>query len=528
MASKWANLDTVATDNNFACAWASGNESHNDATGVGSANAWAALGTDSDHNAAKWAALDAESGDDTDDVTEQGALVVAESALVTTGQDTVNAIDSIQPTTTLARIKEIVQSITGELEVAKEQTEIGNCVMLFEKMLSKVAEHGKDEVFESYADTDGVEQFVCEQLVSTDKKSRPLESHTTESTRLGIKTWKCYQKRAIMAVGSVVLQRACANAFLQLLCNRSEAVGGECLTFFEKHRGDETPFTRASAHDELNPDILQSNLTDKHAENDDEFLFALPEQSLQVIPQEQVSMRADHVNANLKVYQVDLEVAALYLLPGTELLVSFQLASPLIRLDRCTAKVYAEIHRAQANVLPVRSRFTKTQRIHTADGDKAQAKAERILWHTLKADPTYPIATYRGRCQVHRVYHCITLGLALFSSFITGQIRLALSLRGPGYFHKFKEVVFQYLVDHNSYKREAVRIGPGEAADKHRNAIWDIFFPSVRGRHQRRNRLKYWTPPFRMYCWMSWTHNHPSLPTPRTYQGKSLLTAFRF
>jgi hypothetical protein len=119
------------------------------------------------------------------------------------------------------------------------------------------------------------------------------------------------------------------------------------------------------------------------------------------------------------------------------------------------------------------------------------AKGERAVWHDLKQDSLYPIVTYRGRCQVHRVYHVISRGLALHSSFITGQSRLALSLRGPAYYHTFKEIVHNYLLQNHRYIQEAVNIGPGVAADAHRNSNWNIFCPRVSGRNQRRNRLTF-------------------------------------
>ena len=190
--------------------------------------------------------------------------------------------------------------------------------------------------------------------------------------------------------------------------------------------------------------------------------------------EERTALRAETVVANLKVYQVDCEVAALYLLPDSELLVSFKLVCPLGRIDRCTAETYACIHMRHCNLLSVRKRFVRSQRVHTSYGDKTHAKAERTLHNELKEDPAYPVHTYRGRCQIHRVYHVMTLGLSIYAAFITGQIRLALSLRGPGHFHKFKEVCFNYLLEHYRYVREDVFIGPGERADQHRNASWNV------------------------------------------------------
>ena len=35
------------------------------------------------------------------------------------------------------------------------------------------------------------------------------------------------------------------------MCDRAEQAGGVCQTMFEKHRGDETPYTRRGAHDTI-------------------------------------------------------------------------------------------------------------------------------------------------------------------------------------------------------------------------------------------------------------------------------------
>jgi hypothetical protein len=75
-------------------------------------------------------------------------------------------------------------------------------------------------------------------------------------------------------------------------------------------------------------------LTDAAPADAADDVVAIPQQSLQKRTEEQVSTRADTVVANLKVYQVDLEVAALYILESTKLLVSFKLVSPPLRAYR--------------------------------------------------------------------------------------------------------------------------------------------------------------------------------------------------
>ena len=203
------------------------------------------------------------------------------------------------------------------------------------------------------------------------------------------------------------------------------------------------------------------------------------------------TLQVSSTTTNLKVYQTDFETGALFILPSQELLVTFKLITPLAHLDRCTGVSYNWLHARQSHVLPARNRFQRYQRLHTSDGDKAQDLAERILHHDYSADPKCAVSTLRGRCSVHRVYHVITFGMALFKDFISGQIRFALSLRGPGHLSKFKKILWEWMLANYTYVREDTPLGPGPTADAHRDRVWQVYFPQVRGKHQRKNRLKY-------------------------------------
>jgi hypothetical protein len=258
------------------------------------------------------------------------------------------------------------------------------------------------------------------------------------------------------------------------------------MTYFEKHRGDETPFTRVSATD-LTEDQAAQAISDLPSEAvvpvaTDVSTIAKPEESLQ----------ARSVTTNLKVYSTDVEIGALYIMHDQELLVTFKLVNPLSRLDRCTGVNYKWLHRKFSWILEARRRFKRCQRLHTSDGDKAQDLAERILSHENAGKENCPVPTLRNRCQVHRVYHCITHGMLQAEAFISGQVKLALSLRGPGHFTKFKELLWTWLLAHYVYNFEANPTGPGVPADTHRDNIYATYFPTVRGKHQRRNRLKFW------------------------------------
>jgi hypothetical protein len=153
-------------------------------------------------------------------------------------QDCHTAIASIQPTSTIAELTGITKTIANVLDKSTTPDEIGSCITLFQKTLDHLAAVGNNNALEN-ADQDlGTETFVTEQLTSLSSKySLPLESHIDECSQLDIGAKKAYNKRAIMAVGISVLQRTCANAFLSLLCDRCESVGGVSLTYSEKWPG---------------------------------------------------------------------------------------------------------------------------------------------------------------------------------------------------------------------------------------------------------------------------------------------------
>ena len=203
------------------------------------------------------------------------------------------------------------------------------------------------------------------------------------------------------------------------------------MTYFEKHRGDETPSSRVSAHDDFTtsaPTLGDDESPEDQNKDCDAVVAAVP-------PDGQVrGFRPDIVSASLKVYQVDQEVGLLFVLKESELLVTFKLLTNLSRVDRCTGRNYAELHGRQSNVLSAKRRFRKCQRLHTSDGDQTQSLAERALTVRFSSDPIYPVPTLRPQCQIHRVYHVLTIAFAIAQSYFTGQIRMALSLRGPGYF----------------------------------------------------------------------------------------------
>ena len=269
---------------------------------------------------------------------------------------------------------------------------------------------------------------------------KTLESHTAEANRLGIDRKALGRRSALASISAIVLQHECANAFLDGFCNKTESNGGTCEVYYEKHRGDETPYSKCKASDPLEGSYTA--LPDETPLDVDSVL-AQPDPTLAVQQTAGTTIvNSDDVTANLKVYQSDVEVAGLFVLPDVELLVSFKLLAPLARVDICTGRNYADLHRRQSFLLSSRKRFKRQQRLHTSDGDKAQSLAEWVLDHRAVADGEMTVPTFRSQCQAHRVYHVFTAGTALFTNFVTGQIRMTLSLRGPGVYQKFKRMLW--------------------------------------------------------------------------------------
>ena len=290
-------------------------------------------------------------------------------------------------------------------------------------------------------------------------------------------TSRISRHRALAPVSIQVLQKACAYVFLNNLCDKVQAHNGVCETLFERHRGDETPFARCNAKDEIWQDGDLDCITDEPkvpAMGD----APVGNHQLAVPPKQEarVNDKSKSTSSALKLYQTDFEIAALFVMPESELLISFKLLTPLARVDKCTGRLYAHLHSLQSDVLQCSARFNRIQRMHTSDGDKAQSLAERILENRRGGNSGYKVATFRNQCSVHRVYHIIGMGTALFFNFISGQIKLALSLRGPGNFAKFKEFFWKWILSCHEYIYEEEPRGPGAAADAHREGLWNTFF----------------------------------------------------
>ena len=131
--------------------------------------------------------------------------------------------------------------------------------------------------------------------------------------------------------------------------------------------------------------------------------------------------------------------------------------------------------------------------MHTSDGDKAQSLAERILERRRKPSDGYHVPTFRNQCSVHRDNHAIGMANALFANFISGQSKLALSLRDPGNFRRFKQLCWQWILASYVDIYEDLPRGAGAAADAHRELVYDTFFPRLKGKvRMHRARAHRW------------------------------------
>ena len=491
MEADWAKLSSRSSAST-ASDWAKQRTdptSCNAATDSGTATGWAALAR-TDHSTA-WAGLGTGGPiDDSDDTDDDGTLeaqnVNATSVLV--AKDVIgNLLSQITAKTTKSQLDAIQRGIVN---IAKQSdvTNIGIALELFETFMGTISDVGlREDKILQYLDPQDVDGFVNDQLETPDSTvPKPLESHIAEARRTGCDIALLRGKRETMAPLAIALQRQYADTFLQQVCDKVEGMNGVCQTYFEKHRGDETPYAKVAASDPIG--VSKESVEQLQDACKDDALVPLDEQVKTT--NEEAPIRSHTTAQNLKVYRADLEIGALFTLPQRPLLLTFKLVVPLSRTDRCTGKCYRELHGRTCNVLDARKRFRRNQRLHTSDGDGAENLAEKAIAIDLADDPLYPVGTLRAQCQQHKIYHTLKHGMDLFANFITGQIRLALSLRGAGNFKSFKELAYTFLLAHHCWNdNEALR--PTAEANAHRRQIWSIFFPVRNGKHQRRNRLKF-------------------------------------
>ena len=390
---------------------------------------------------------ESDSDDDDDRQLAQGSASTLAIPTVDELRQTIKQLADDTDSLTVARFATVCKSVADVIHKTPvtDATAIGEVCLVVNELFNTIAKRkdAKKHLAPRIEDQT-VLDFLIENIQSNDTKASPsITSRKAESRRTKLAPYAQTRKRSLMATSAIALQRCCANAFVSLLCDKTEASGGTCVCFYEKHRGDETPFAKVSAHDDF-ADESNMKTSDAPAIADadapaDELAINKPDATL-AQREAGPSIRVHTVAANLKVYSSDLEIGALFCYPTAELLCTFKLICPLARLDRCKASTYHEMHLRQYSLLPARKRFLRIQRLHCSDGDGALNLAERHLADTLRRyDPTYSVPTLRSKCVVHRCYHAITHGMSFVENFLAGQIRLALSLKGPWGLYKVQD-----------------------------------------------------------------------------------------
>ena len=270
MAAKWAGMVCDSSDEddiNTACAWASITKTDCDATST--AAGWASV-TDEPSHAVNWAQLSHDDVEIDEHAIEASETAIQHQPASEIYKECALAISKVDGTTTLAELRRNTRNITTLANLATAPIDIGNVALLYDSLLQKVADHGKQEgMLENTFESEALCSFVTEQLATTaEGESRSIESKSAESKRLGCTRRLTDASRELMSVGVWALQRACANAFLEDLCDRVEKVHGAPALYIEKHRGDETPFTRVSASDlvDIDPDAMLEDVTKRQTD----------------------------------------------------------------------------------------------------------------------------------------------------------------------------------------------------------------------------------------------------------------------
>ena len=271
---------------------------------------------------------------DSDDDDRQLAPASASTLAIPTVDELRKTIETLADDTTgltVARFATVCKSVGDVIQKTPitDATAIGEVCLVVNQLFQTIAKR-KDakKHLEPTLEYQAVLDFLTENIQSNDTKANPsITSRKAESRRTKITLYAQTRKRSLMATSAIALQRGCANAFVSLLCDKTEASGGTCVCFYEKHRGDETPFAKVSAHDDF---ADESNMITDGAPAvaiadapADELAINKPDTTL-AQREAGPSIRVHTVAANLKVYSSDLEIGALFCYPTAELLYTFK------------------------------------------------------------------------------------------------------------------------------------------------------------------------------------------------------------
>lgn len=275
--------------------------------------------------ASRWAALPPAGDSPPDDLELADAVV----AVAVSSKETVQQqIAAISGTTTLAELRPTVKNINAVLVPCTDVSDISWCALQYHSILSKMATSGGCGEFvkkKTELHDDALHTFAYDNLRRTAANDgEPLKSHRVETYRYGETTKTLQRRRALGSISVIVLQRACASAFIGNLCDKVDAVSGHAETLLERHKGgDETPFARCSATDP----IWDEAIIDAIVDIEEPMLAAAQPDGDQLlphkIPEAEIETNVESNTAACKVYQTDVEVATLFILPESELLVSF-------------------------------------------------------------------------------------------------------------------------------------------------------------------------------------------------------------
>ena len=284
MAAQWANSDLDVTS--YACAWADSDIPVGDVTDGAHASAWASSDLGDASNVARaWA----QSSGIGDDANLDAAPEPAAAPLATINKQTVSdSIESLTETT-MATYGAIINSLDTLLDKCTDLNGVGEVALLMDNALSKLTTlQNKDALANKYVKYKEPTSFVEQQLKTPDANIAAITivSRTAETREHKLSAKVMYSTRALMSTGIIAVQRASAEILINNLCDRVEALGGISETYFEKHRGDETPFTRAAATDSIGIDETIQGLDDERPDKDapqPDAVANLPQQTKQLL-----------------------------------------------------------------------------------------------------------------------------------------------------------------------------------------------------------------------------------------------------
>ena len=243
-----------------------------------------------------------------------------------------DAIGRITGDTKLKTIRTVLLDLSHGIDASKGPQDVTWFCVQYDAFMTSIAKHGSHAPFLESEFDDAARMFATEQLTSTtDASSRHVESRAAESARLGLKVKSLSFRRSLGATAAVVLQRVLADKFVEKVSREVESRGGHCETYFEKHRGDETPYAKLTAID----NIFDNKQLELLAPVDGALEDDAAEQQQQLVAQPSakasaVSKTVQNISNACKVYNTEVEIGLLYILPASELLLTFRLLEPHI------------------------------------------------------------------------------------------------------------------------------------------------------------------------------------------------------